>query len=154
MASTEAQRVALLSIRPQYAQAILAGTKSVEFRRRPLASNVNRVVIYATSPTKMVVGAFEIASIDPLPPTEAWEKFHEVGAIDKASFDHYYQGAATAYVIRIGRVVSFEEPIELAELGEDLRAPQSFVYLHEATMERHEELLAKPLYGEHAAAVA
>ncbi len=60
MASAAIGRVALFSIHPQYAEAILAGTKSVEFRRTPLADDVTHVVVYATAPTKMVVGIFEV----------------------------------------------------------------------------------------------
>ena len=51
----------LLSVKPQFAEAILAGVKTFEFRRalfrRP---DIKTVVLYASSPTCKVVGEFTI----------------------------------------------------------------------------------------------
>src|SRR5690606_16414773 len=45
-------RHALMSIRPEYAERILAGTKRIEFRKRPLASDITDVIVYATTPVR------------------------------------------------------------------------------------------------------
>ncbi len=52
MDSIEVGCIALMSIHPQYANAIVEGTKRVEFRKRPLARNVTHVIVYATAPVK------------------------------------------------------------------------------------------------------
>ena len=57
LASQPDRRIALMSIRPQFAAAILDGSKRVEFRKRPLAADIGTVVIYATKP----VGAEAVA---------------------------------------------------------------------------------------------
>lgn len=129
MAATATGRVALFSIHPKYAEAILAGTKSVEFRRTPLADDVTHVVVYATAPMKMVVGIFEVDGVEALSPSSAWRKFGDVGAIDQASFKTYYAGASTAHVIKVGRAHRIASPLPLAEIDPALRPPQSFQYL-------------------------
>lgn len=129
MASTATGRVALFSIHPQYAEAILTGTKSVEFRRTPLADDVTHVVVYATAPTKMVVGIFEVDGVEALSPSSAWRKYSDVGAIEKTAFNAYYAGAATAHVIKVRRVQRLASPLPLAEIDPTLRPPQSFQYL-------------------------
>lgn len=141
MAGQATQRVAMLSIHPTYASAIMDGAKCVEFRRRPIGADVHRVVVYATAPVKRVIGAFEVTSVDSMPPELAWQSFGDVGAIDKQAFDAYYSGAPEAFVIRIGRVIPLDHPLRLADLDRSLRPPQSFVYLREALMRRIETLL-------------
>lgn len=46
---------AILSIKPVYANQILAGTKKVEFRKRSFKEKVRRVYIYASVPVKQIV---------------------------------------------------------------------------------------------------
>ena len=58
MARTAHPQVALLSIHPVYAQGIIDGRKTVEFRRRAFGKSVTHVVVYATAPVRKVVGAF------------------------------------------------------------------------------------------------
>ena len=60
MGAQSPERVALLSIRPEYAEAIFAGRKTVEFRRAPLADDVSVVVVYVTQPVGRVIGWFTV----------------------------------------------------------------------------------------------
>ena len=50
----------VLSIRPVYADRILAGTKTIEFRRKPLPSMVSTVLIWRAGPSGGVVGKFRL----------------------------------------------------------------------------------------------
>lgn len=54
------ERVAVMPIHPRYANAILGGTKSAEFRKRRLAPDIQRIVVYETAPTSLIVGEFWI----------------------------------------------------------------------------------------------
>ena len=47
-----------MSIHPQYADAIVAGRKRAEFRKRPLAADIDVVLIYATAPVRAIIGWF------------------------------------------------------------------------------------------------
>lgn len=142
MARTATGRVALFSIHPAYAAAILDGSKQVEFRRQPLPDDVTHIVIYATSPRQQIVGMFEVDSVDALPPRQAWSKYRTVGGIDKASFDRYYEGASRAYVIRVRATHATAEPFSLAEIDGELRPPQSYQYLRGTRLERTLRLLS------------
>ena len=46
----------LLSIKPQYVDKIISGTKKFEFRKFRCRSDVDTIVIYATNPIKQVIG--------------------------------------------------------------------------------------------------
>ena len=50
----------LLSINPEHVKNILSGKKLFEFRKVRCKSDVDRIVIYATAPHKMVVAEAEI----------------------------------------------------------------------------------------------
>ncbi len=54
---------AILSIKPIYANQILAGTKKVEFRKRSFKEKVRRVYIYASVPVKQTVSYFKFTEI-------------------------------------------------------------------------------------------
>lgn len=136
MASAATGRVALFSIHPHYAEAILSGTKTVEFRRTPIADDVTHVVVYATAPMKMVVGIFEVDEVEALTPASAWRKYSAVGAIDPGAFDAYYSGAAKAHVIKVRRVQRLVSPVPLAQIDPSLRPPQSFQYLDADVIEK------------------
>ncbi|MDO7868166.1 ASCH domain-containing protein [Nocardioides jiangxiensis] len=129
-------RVALFSIHPRYADAILSGTKKVEFRRQGLPADVTHVVIYATAPVQRVVGAFAIEGIDRVAPTAAWSRYSDVGGIEEDPFFDYYDGAEAAFVIRVRDVTRFDAPVALADIEDGLRPPQSYMYLTDERLSR------------------
>lgn len=132
MATKPAQRSALMSIRPQFANAILDGTKTVEFRKRRLADDVTRVVIYITSPIQAVVGEFTVADQVVASPQTLWRRYRRVAGIDRASFFRYFDGTTDAVGILIDDVVEYKEPQTLREFEPGIRPPQSFQYLESA----------------------
>lgn len=136
MAGTATGRVALFSIHPRYATAILDGTKTVEFRRQGLPADVTHIAIYATSPVQRVVGMFEIEGIDKVTPARAWKKYGHVGGIDQTPFERYYTGAENAFVIRVQNPNTFDLPVALSDLDTSIRPPQSYMYLSRPLQER------------------
>lgn len=129
MAEPASGRVALFSIHPQFADAILDGTKQVEFRRTELPGDVTHVVIYATVPVQRVVGVFEVAGVERMKPARAWRRFSACGGISRGSFDRYFEGATSAYVIQVANPRRLSVPMRLTDIGPELRPPQSFQYL-------------------------
>lgn len=117
-----------MSIHPEYADAILRGDKKVEFRKRAFRSPVAFVVIYATAPTRKVVGYFHVDGIDEAPPATLWRRYSNVGHISKAKFDDYFWDDALGVGIRIGRTVKFRRTVPLTDLV-DGRPPQSYQYV-------------------------
>lgn len=64
----------LLSIHPEFADAIFDGRKHFEFRRVIFKECVDEIVVYATAPISRVVGVFLVDDIYEGSPTELWEK--------------------------------------------------------------------------------
>lgn len=127
----ETYRVALMSLHPVYANAILEGQKTVEFRKRPLADDVRHVVMYATKPVAQVVGVFQIASQDSVDPLSAWLRFGAMGAIEQDAFFRYFEGTEYAVAIGVTDVVPLQRGVPLEETTGVKRPPQSFQYLGE-----------------------
>lgn len=144
MVGTAVGRVALFSIHPHYARAILDGSKEVEFRRQGLPDDVTHVVIYATAPVQQLIGMFEVAGVDKMTPSRAWKRYGRTGGIEKTAFDRYYTNADHAFVIRVHNPQSFPTPFRLAELDENLRPPQSYMYLRDDVLDRVSALAAEP----------
>ena len=61
-----------MAIQPGYAEAILAGVKTVEFRKRLLAPDIETVLVYETSPTKAIVGSFAVKCMEVASPEVIW----------------------------------------------------------------------------------
>ena len=118
-----------MSIRPQFAAAILDGSKRAEFRKRPLAADIGTVVIYATKPVGAVLGEFVVDEQAVGKPEELWVRFAEVAGIDRDGFFNYYDGSARAVGIVIGRVDRYDQPRPLDDVDPGARPPQSFKYL-------------------------
>jgi predicted transcriptional regulator len=91
---------AIISIHPTYADAILAGTKTIELRRRiPKLSAGTRLWIYATRPTAAVVGFVTIRDVARAHPRTLWQKHRSGTGIDHASFKAYFNGAGEGVAI-------------------------------------------------------
>jgi predicted transcriptional regulator len=117
-----------MSLHPRYAEAILAGTKRVEFRKKAFRRPVNFALLYATKPIGTVIGAFEIQAIRIAPPMLLWDRYGDVGGIARDELEAYYGGTDTGVAIEIGRVWSFRPGLDLLELGLAERPPQSYSY--------------------------
>ena len=50
----------LLSIKPEFSEKIFNETKKYEFRKRVARKKVEKIVVYATSPVKKIVGEVEV----------------------------------------------------------------------------------------------
>lgn len=120
----------ILSIKPEYADKILAGTKRFEFRKSTFASEiVEKVLIYATMPVGKVVGEFKITKIHVDKPSAIWNKTRIHAGINKKFFDEYYQNRDFAVAIEVEGVKKYDMPFGLSDLGPGIKAPQSFRYL-------------------------
>jgi predicted transcriptional regulator len=122
-------RVALLSIKPEYAAAIFAGRKTVEFRRSRLAPDIDFAIVYATQPTGRVIGWFRVTGVTESTPDGLWRRFRRHGGIRRRDYFAYFEGAPRAYAIEIADATSVNEPLSLESLSDGLRAPQSFQYI-------------------------
>jgi predicted transcriptional regulator len=109
---------AIISIHPSYADAILAGEKTIELRRRiPNVSAGTLLWIYATQPTGAVVGVATIRNVARAHPSTLWKRHRNGTGIDHASFKAYFNGAQQGVAIALAaarRIV----PITIEQLRE------------------------------------
>jgi predicted transcriptional regulator len=118
-----------MAIHPQYAEAILDGSKQVEFRKRPLAADVTTVVIYATAPVRRLVGEFQVKDTLSGSPADLWTSVGDLGAIDAVSYRSYYEGTNIATGLVIGGTRRYRKRLALDDLDPEPAIPQSFSYL-------------------------
>ncbi|HID4048460.1 TPA: ASCH domain-containing protein [Pluralibacter gergoviae] len=120
----------LLSIKPEFVEKILDGTKKFEFRKGIFKNpDVTSVVIYSTMPVGMIVAEFDIADVIEGKPSNVWKKTSRYAGISKQFFDSYFQSKEKAFAIKIGDLKIYEQPRLLNSLGDNVTAPQSYRYL-------------------------
>lgn len=105
------------------------GRKRVEFRKRPLAEDVDVVWVYATAPVQRIVGYFEVGTTITAEPKALWRLFKRVGCIDQIDFDRYYAKSSVGSGIQIKAVTRLNPPIQISALLPSGIPPQSFAYV-------------------------
>lgn len=118
----------LISIKPEFVDAILTGEKKYEYRKIKCKQPVDKIVIYATSPIKKVVAEAEVKAVISGTPNEIWDKTHNDSGISKDFYDDYYRSRDVAYAYQLGNIDKFEKSKSLQDYGID-KAPQSFQYI-------------------------
>lgn len=88
---------AIISIRPRFADAIMAGSKSIELRRRIPAMLPGMLLwIYSTKPVGAVVGSAVVERVIKGSPDELWSGVGADAGISREEFDAYFDGAKEA----------------------------------------------------------
>ncbi len=128
MAADPDSRVALVSIHPRHAEAILAGRKRVEFRRASYP-RATHIALYATSPVRRVVAMCRIDSIHRDPPGVLWQFHGADGGISHDEFLAYFRASQVGTAMTIGEVRALRVPMTLADVDPELSPPQSLCYL-------------------------
>lgn len=137
MAAKRADRkIALLSIRPKYADLIATGKKRVEFRRTRFRNGISHVLVYATKPIQAIIGCFKVSAIDVQSPRKLWAKYRNISGLDRDEFASYFESCEVGVAIAIGRVELFNERVPLALIDDSFAPPQSFSYLSVEEFER------------------
>lgn len=120
---------ALLSIKPNFAEAILRGEKKYEFRRSIFTRPVDIVLLYASAPVQRVLAEFDVRSIVTESVETLWELTKRSAGIGEDLFYRYFAGRDYGHAIEIGEVRPYKIPFCPVEyLG--IRPPQSFAYVN------------------------
>ena len=120
----------LLSIKPKYAEAILRGDKKYEFRKtRFKRKDVEKILIYSSSPVKRIVASFEAGEIVEGEPRKLWDELRGDAGMDETEFFNYYRNKEKGFAIKITNLQQFEEPIDPRQLNSEFVPPQSFCYV-------------------------
>lgn len=123
----------LLSIHPRFADAIFAGTKTVELRRQvPRVLPGEEVLVYSTVPIAAVIGSFTVEDVVKLPLRELWRCTSSFAEVTRDIFDSYFMGLEAGVGIRIRCATRFQSPVSLIALRKlwpGFHPPQNFRYL-------------------------
>lgn len=118
----------LLSIKPEYANKIIVGTKKYEFRKHLAQGNIQKIIIYSTAPEKMIIGEVEVIGTLSMKKTPLWEKTKSAAGISREKYREYFAESPIAHAYVLGKAKKYETPKALTDVGLT-QAPQSFVYL-------------------------
>ncbi len=123
----------LLSIRPEFAQKLFEGRKTVELRRvRPHVRTGDWVLVYVSSPVKALVGGFEVRQIVGDEIGSLWRKVRGEAGITLEQFKAYYAGASVGFGIFLQNPWEFQDPLGLNILRKHFigfHPPQGYQYL-------------------------
>jgi|HubBroStandDraft_1064217.scaffolds.fasta_scaffold767569_1 predicted transcriptional regulator len=119
---------AVLSIKPEYAEAIFSGKKRFEFRRSIFRADIQVVIVYITSPVGQVAGEFSVKDIITDDVDALWDRTEKMAGIDRKVFTDYFAGRDVGHAIVIGNVKRYDQPLDLQKTY-GVRPPQSFLYL-------------------------
>ena len=118
--------VRCLSIKPQYADRIKDGTKTIELRSYDTALMPDDwCIVYETHQTGHISFVFQVEYFWCMKPDLAWELFSNGFGIEFDDYFGYFHSKPYAYGLKIGQVNTFD-PISLQELQETVgfSAPQ------------------------------
>ncbi len=118
----------LLPIKPEYAKKIVNKTKLYEYRKSKCKKNVDKIVIYCTSPVKKIIAEVEVKSIISNTPIKLWNDTKEFSGISKSKYIKYFENKDTAFAYELGNVILYDIPKTLNDIGINYY-PQSYVYL-------------------------
>lgn len=123
-------RAVLLSIKPKYADLILAGTKTVELRRSWPSNDIGVMVIYSSAPVQRLTGIALIKEIRECAPDALWDLAQaHGGGVTEDELKVYIGKKLFAYGVMLGRVVSAEVLVDPKDLFQHFTPPQGFLYL-------------------------
>ena len=105
---------AILSLKPQYAELILSGEKTVELRNRVIRMEPGTVIwIYATKPVGGIVALAELDSVVHDTPAEIWVRFEKEMCIDRAHFDSYINNKESVSALILSSVHKLKRSLTL-----------------------------------------
>lgn len=123
---------AMISLWPEFAEAIVSGQKKIEFRRRiPLPALSARIWIYATRPVKAVIGFSYLEAIFQGSVDALWTQYGREAFLSEEQYRAYFDGTekATAFLLRDHKKI---KPVGLDQLKEvrfNFQPPQSLTWL-------------------------
>ncbi|MBJ6707862.1 ASCH domain-containing protein, partial [Campylobacter upsaliensis] len=81
---------ALLSIKPEFAEAIFSGKKKFEYRKVIFKEKVKYIQVYVTKPVGKIIGEFEVEEIVKDDPVKVWKKTGKHSGIKKSFYMQYF----------------------------------------------------------------
>ena len=133
-------RMIVLSLKPRFAEAILAGTKTVELRRtRPKIEVPTRALLYATTPVRALLGTCIITDVRSANLTALWREYGSRSELSHNEFKRYFEGLDVGTALSLAHHQPLDRMVPLQDLRaktRGFRPPQSFAYVDTKTGHR------------------
>ncbi len=146
MQGLDPDRMVVLSLKPRFAEAILAGAKTVELRRtEPKIVVPTRALLYAASPVRALLGTCIITSVQSLDLATLWREHGSGAGLPYHEFHEYFEGADVGTALTLVQPRAFTQLVTLQDLRAEprgFRPPQSFSYVDSRTGDRLMEMAA------------
>lgn len=140
MQDLDQDRMVVLSLKPRFAEAILAGDKTVELRRtEPKIVVPTRALLYATTPVRALLGTCVITSVKSADLAVLWREYGSRTALLDKEFQQYFEGVDVGTALTLTQPQAFSRQIPLEDLRakpRSFRPPQSFAYVDTKTGDR------------------
>lgn len=124
------EQTLLMSLRPEFAESILQGRKTVELRRKFSKKYEGAtIVFYITRPVQRFMFTAKITQVVHNLKDHLWNMYHQECGISHTAFDQYFSGISHGYAIHLSDVKLAPNQLDLKsakEISPQLRPPQSF----------------------------
>lgn len=143
---------AILSIKPVYANRILAGTKTIELRKSSMGLHSGDIiVVYASAPEQRIHFWFQIRNVETLAVEEMWNRYSLQLGIDYKDYAEYFSEQSSAVAFHIGNIQRVTPiPLKMIEdLVPQFVPPQGLIWLRDefGKFEQLLTALSQPLPG-------
>jgi predicted transcriptional regulator len=126
----QAGQTIILSVRPKYAELILSGAKTVEFRRVWAVQDIRSIAIYASAPVQRILGVVSVSMVVPAKTSTLWTLCAQRGGgLSRTELLDYFEGKQIGYAVLLGKVRRFRNGIEPRKIIKNFSPPQSFRYM-------------------------
>lgn len=133
-------RMIVLSLKPRFTEAILAGTKTVELRRtRPKIEVPTRALLYATTPVRALLGTCIITEVRSANLTALWRDYGSRSELSHNEFARYFEGLDVGTALTLSHQQPLDRMVPLQALRANprgFRPPQCFAYVDTKTGNR------------------
>lgn len=124
------EQTLLMSLKPEFAELILQGRKTIELRRQfSKRYEGATVVFYVTRPVQRFTFTATITHIDHNRKDRLWSDYEQECGISQTTFDNYFSGTDHGYAIKLSHVKTLPKQLALEHarnVHPELRPPQSF----------------------------
>jgi len=118
----------LISIKPEYTEKILNNTKHYELRRSFSKKEINKLIIYSTSPKSRVVWEVKVEKVIHKPIDELRNLTKDKSCVTKEFFYKYFKWKEYWYAIKLTNPIQYSTPKELKNY-KIKRPPQNYCYI-------------------------
>lgn len=120
----------LMSIKPVYVDKIFEGVKKYEYRKIMCKNIPDKIIVYATTPIKKVVGELIIEEVLYDKVENIWNKTGMYSGVNKDRFLRYFNNREYAVAYKVKECIKYDTPKNLIDYNIKM-APQSYVYVKE-----------------------